>query len=241
MRRGFIYAAIAVMLLCVCRAEEDDIMADFEKALSDPDISVCWDASQPLWGRADKEGYFADTYRPNALLTLVADRILDKRIISEDSTKDRKRLDSMENFMRQTVYCDVIARTNGYFLKLADYLAAETVIPTNSLLEEVQLARDKDKALVDSGAIKLKPIFVAHHPRTPNLRAFFEKYYRILRWNSYVKTHRKIVADTFSGRMGQYLRSLKKEEAEAFRKLFTERAGLSKEEESLFFPREGWR
>jgi len=236
MRRGFIYAVVSVMFFGSCRAEQDDIMASFEKALVKPDITACYDASVPIFNRMRDEGYLVNTQKPNELLTRVADLVLDKRIISEDPNKDGKRLDSMENFMWQIVYCDAIARTNVYFLKLADYLGSETVIPTNNLLEEVQLARDKDKALVDSGAIKLEPIFVARYPRTPNLRMFFEKYHRIQSWNSDVKSHRKTVAWIFSNRLGQYLRSLKKEDAEAFRKLFTERAKLSKKEESLFFP-----
>ncbi|MBQ7188865.1 MAG: hypothetical protein IJR99_05555 [Kiritimatiellae bacterium] len=215
--------------------QRDDIMDAFSKALSDSDIIECQRAAVPLFDRAAKEGYFANTQAPDALLTLVADHVLNKRIQSEDP-KSWERFNSMEYFMLNIEYCKVIAQTNSIFLKLADYLAAETMIPTTNWTEKVKLAREQDEALIASGVIKRPPIIIGY-PSTPNLRALREKYDRIKSWNGKLNNHRLRVASIFSERMTQYLRSLKKEDAEAFRKLFTERAGLSKEEESLFFPK----
>ena len=235
MRRGFIYAVVAVILLGFCRAEQDDMVTAFEKALADPDIIICEEMATPLFRQADKEGYFANTCKPNELLTRIADQVLDKRI-SIGAPMAWERFNSMESFMREIVCCDAIAQTNVYFLKLADYLASENLISKTNQLEEITFARKQDKALVDSGAIKLPPIIIGMYPRTPNLRALYNKYRRIDRWNHTAKNHRYHVAGIFSAPISRYLRSLKKEDAEAFRKLFIERAKLSKEEESLFFP-----
>ena len=56
MKQGFICTAAAIIFCGSCLAVSDDLMRAFDKALSDPDISVCWDAAAPLWGRAQGEG-----------------------------------------------------------------------------------------------------------------------------------------------------------------------------------------
>ena len=68
MKRKFICTAAAIILCGRCLAVSDDLLRAFDKALSDPDISVCWDAVAPLWGRAKKEGFFADYKEPSNLL-----------------------------------------------------------------------------------------------------------------------------------------------------------------------------
>ena len=95
MKQGFICTAAAVILCGSCLAVSDDLMRAFDKALSDPDISVCRDAAAPLWGRAQNEGFFAKYKEPSNLLTLLVDRVLEKRIDIEDGMAE-KRFQSMQ-------------------------------------------------------------------------------------------------------------------------------------------------
>ncbi|MBQ7191126.1 MAG: hypothetical protein IJR99_17115 [Kiritimatiellae bacterium] len=215
--------------------QRDEIMDAFSKALSDPDIIVCQTNLAPVFQKADFEGYFSDAKKRNEVITIVASQILEKRI-SLDNSMTWTRFNRMESLMWRIAQYDVIVQTNSIFLKLEDYLAAETMIPTTNWTEKVKLAREQDEALIASGAIRRPPIIIGY-PSTPNLRALREKYDRIKSWNGKLNNHRLRVAGIFSERMTQYLRSLKKEDAEAFRRLFTERAGLSKEEEVIFFPK----
>ena len=217
-----------------CLADQGDIMLAVEQALSNPDISVCWDDTRPLFEKASIKGYFADTQKSNALLSMVADRVLDKRIIFEDKVTKWYFAD-MEEFMKRIVNCDAIAETNVYLLKLSDYLADENMISTPDWWERVNLAREKDEALIAEGRIQRPPI-ITGSPNTPNLSALRQEYRRIRDYNRSLFWHRLHVADIFAERMGQYLRSLGEEEADAFCKLFSNRAGLSAEEEVRFFP-----
>ena len=84
MKRRFICTVVTIILCGRCLAVSDDLLRAFDKALSDPDISVCWDAAAPLWGRAQGEGFFAKNKEPSNLLSLMIDRVLDKRIDIED-------------------------------------------------------------------------------------------------------------------------------------------------------------
>ena len=234
MRRGFIYAVVSVMFFGSCRAEQDDIMASFEKALVKPDIIICQTSCEPLFQKATKGGFFTDANLRDGVLVLVAERVLADRIRQEDRDA-RERFHSIEYFMKQIVSCDAIAQTNIYFLKLADYFAAEKTIPTPDKEKEWEIAKKKDQALAASG-VKDRPVVIVNRYVPPNERAWCRKYGPITNWNIQVGQHRRELARIFAERLGQYLRSLKKEDAEAFRKLFTARAKLSKEEESLFFP-----
>ncbi|MBQ7189373.1 MAG: hypothetical protein IJR99_08170 [Kiritimatiellae bacterium] len=220
-----------------CGVDQDEIMEAFKKGLSDPDIIICQIDCEPLFQKAEKEGFFADTNPHGELLSLVAGRVLANRISQEDWNA-WERFHSMEYFMKRIVCFDEIARTNIYFLKLADYLAAEKTIPTPDKEKEWELAKKKDQALAASG-VKERPVVIVNRYVPPNERAWWQKYGPIENWNIWAGKHRHEVAWIFAERLGQYLRSLKKEDAEAFRKLFTERAKLSKEEESLFFPQKG--
>ena len=252
MKQGLIYVVWTVMLLVFFRVGSADVLDkdklvelgfldpdqrvnDFRKALSESDILACRDSVAPLWEKACRDGYFRDAKKFDTVGGMVANRILDARIDREDPELLR-RFESMEYFFRQIVYCDVIAQTNIYFRKLADYLADESVISLTNQAEETELARKKDQALIESGAIE-RPFVIIGRAHTPNLVALRIKHDRIKSWNGKLNNHRLRVASIFSERMTQYLQSLKKEDAEAFRKLFTERAGLSKTEESIFFPK----
>ena len=233
MKRRFICTAAAIILCGRCLAVSDDLLRAFDKALSDPDISVCWDAVAPLWGRAKKEGFFADYKEPNNLLDLMVDRVLEKRIDIEDGMAE-KRFQSMQYFMRQIAVFEAVARTNVCFLKLADYLAAENVITVN-WTERAKLAREKDEALIAAGVIE-RPIIITAYPTTPNRRAYREERNRINYCNNRVIYHRNRVADIFAKRMEEYLHSLNGEEAEAFCRRFIKRAGLTEKEGDRFFP-----
>ena len=233
MKRRFICTAAAVILCGSCLAVSDDLMRAFDKALSDPDISVCWDAAAPLWGRAKDEGFFANYKEPSNLLTLLVDRVLDKRIDIEDRMAT-KRFQRMQYFMEQIAFFEAVARTNVCFLKLADYLAAENVIIVN-WTERAKLAREKDEALIAAGVIE-RPIIITAHPTTPNRCAYRKERDRINYCNNRVIYHRNRVADIFAKRMEEYLHSLKEEEAEAFCGRFIKRAGLTEKEEDRFFP-----
>ncbi|MBQ7190752.1 MAG: hypothetical protein IJR99_15185 [Kiritimatiellae bacterium] len=235
MKQKFVCAMVAAMLSSGCKAEQDDIMNAFEKALSDRDVIACQTNLAPVFQKADSGGYFADPEKRDKIMVMVSSRILDKRINIDDSMI-WTRCDRMESLMLQIAQYDVISQTNSIFLKLADYLSAVNIDPMTNLLEEAKIAREMDRTLIATGAIE-RPVVNTGFPRTPKLRALREKYNRIRNWNAMVNNHRQRVAYFFSKPLEQYLRSLKKEDAEAFRKLFTERAGLSKEEENLFFPK----
>ncbi|MBO4286766.1 MAG: hypothetical protein J5985_01190 [Kiritimatiellae bacterium] len=237
MKQGFICTAAAIILCGSCLAVSDDLMRAFDKALSDPDISVCWDAAAPLWGRAQMEGFFANYKEPSNLLTLLVDRVLEKRIDIEDADRMvEKRFQSMQYFMDQIAFFEAVARTNVCFLKLADYLATENVIPLTNWTERAKLAREKDEALIAAGVIKRPIVIIGTYPRTPNRRALWDERDRITHCNNRVIYHRSRVADIFAKRMEEYLHSLNEEEAEAFCKRFIKRAGLTEAEEDLFFP-----
>ncbi|MBQ8111764.1 MAG: hypothetical protein IJ146_01025 [Kiritimatiellae bacterium] len=231
MRLRFWVALLAAMSAIAGLADGNELLAAFRDAVASHDVLECQRALKPLF---DKVGTFNDVKTRDAVLLMVADRLPQLRIRHSDDAPVA-RFHAMENLMWYVAGCDQIAQTNVYFLKLADYLADEREISVDGRASEIKEAREKDRALIASGAIA-EPIVYTAYPRTPNLLALRRKYDRIDRWNSAVKKHRSAVAFCFSRPMSRYLSTIKDAEGRSkFRRLFTERARLSPKEELRFF------
>lgn len=234
MRLRFWVVLLAAMSAITGLADGNELLAAFRDAVASQDVLECQQALKPLFDKAGTDGSFNDANTRNAVLFMVADRLSQLRIRYCDDAPVA-RFHAMENLMWYVVGCDQIAQTNVYFLKLADYLADEREISVDGRASEIKEAREKDSALIASGAIAA-PIVYTAYPRTPNLLALQRKYDRIDRWNSAVKKHRSAVAFCFSRPMSRYLATMKDTEGRSkFRRLFTERARLTPKEEEHFF------
>ena len=234
MRLRFGVALMAAMSAIASLADGNELLAAFRDAVASRDVLECQQALKPLFDKAVSDGSFNDAKMRDTVLLMVADHLSQLRIKYCDDAPDA-RFHAMENLMWYAVGCDQIAQTNEYFLKLADYLADEREISVDGRAEEIKEARQKDEALIASGAIAA-PIVYTAYPRTPNLLALWRKYDSIDRWNSAVKKHRNAVAFCFAKPMSRYLATMKDaEDRSAFRCLFTERARLSPKEEERFF------
>lgn len=234
MRLRFGVALMAAMSAIASLADGNELLAAFRDAVASRDVLECQQALKPLFDKAVTDGSFNDAKTRDTVLLMVADHLSQLRIKYCDDAPSA-RFHAMENLMWYAVGCDQIAQTNVYFLKLADYLADEREISVDGRAEEIKEARQKDEALIASGAIAA-PIVYTAYPRTPNLLALRRKYDSIDRWNSAVKKHRNAVAFCFAKPMSRYLAAMKDaEDRSAFRCLFTERARLSPKEEGRFF------
>ena len=233
-RLRFGVALMAAMSAIASLADGNDLLATFRDAVASKDVIECQQSLKPLFDKAVTDGSFNDVKIRDAVLLMVADRLSQLRIKYCDDAPVA-RFHAMENLMWYIVGCDQIAQTNVYFLKLADYLADVREISVDGRASEIKEAREKDRALIASGAIAA-PIIYTAYPRTPNLLALRQKYDSIDRWNIAVKKHRNAVAFCFSRPMARYLASMKDTEAVTrFRRHFSERARLSPKENERFF------
>lgn len=233
-RLRFRVALMAVMSAIASLADGNELLAAFRDAVASRDVLEYQQALKPLFDKAVTDGSFNDAKMRDTVLLMVADHLPQLRIKYCDEAPVA-RFHAMENLMWYVVGCDQIAQTNVYFLKLADYLADVREISVDGRASEIKEAREKDRALIASGAIAA-PIIYTAYPRTPNLLALRQKYDSIDRWNSAVKKHRNAVAFCFSRLMSRYLASMKDTEAATrFRRHFSERARLSSKEEERFF------
>ena len=234
MRLCFGVALMAAMSAIASLADGNELLATFKDAVASRDVLECQQALKPLFDKTVTDGSFNDAKMRDTVLLMVADHLSQLRIKYCDDAPVA-RFHAMENLMWYVVGCDQIAQTNVYFLKLADYLADEREISVDGRAEEIKKARQKDEALIASGAIAA-PIVYTAYPRTPNLLALRQKYDRIDRWNSAVKKHRNAVAFCFAKPLSRYLATMKDaEDRSGFCRLFSERARLSPKEEDRFF------
>lgn len=236
MRLRFGIALMAAMsAIAVLADSKVTITAAFRDALASRDVLECQQALKPLFDKAVTDGSFNDVKTRDAALLMVADHLSQLRIKYCDDAP-AARFHAMENLMWYVVGCDQIAQTNVYFLKLADYLADEKEISVDGRASEIKEAREKDRALIASGAIEAPIVYTTAYPRTPNLLALRRKYDSIDRWNSAVKKHRNAVVFCFARPMSRYLATMKDaDDRSKFRRLFTERAHLTPEEEQRLF------